>query len=52
MKADLVIYYCESEKESLCYFKEAVVSVPVKVKKGAGSRVLTATYRLQLANDQ
>jgi thiol-disulfide isomerase/thioredoxin/DNA-binding beta-propeller fold protein YncE len=52
VKADLVIYYCESEKESLCYFKEAVVSVPVKVKKGAGSRVLTATYRLQLANDQ
>jgi hypothetical protein len=45
-------YYCESEKESLCYFKEAVVSVPVKVKKGAGSRALTATYRLQLANDR
>jgi hypothetical protein len=52
VKADFVIYYCESEKESLCYFKEAVVSVPVKVKLGAGSRVLTATYRLQLANDQ
>jgi thiol-disulfide isomerase/thioredoxin len=52
VKADFVIYYCESEKESLCYFKEAVVSVPVKVKKGAGSRVLTATYRLQLANDR
>jgi len=52
VKADFVIYYCEAEKESLCYFKEAVVSMPVKVKKGAGSRVLTATYRLQLANDQ
>jgi thiol-disulfide isomerase/thioredoxin len=52
VKANFVIYYCESEKESLCYFKEAVVSVPVKVKLGAGSRVLTATYRLQLANDQ
>ena len=52
VKVDFVIYYCESQKESLCYFKEAVVSVPVKVKKGAGSRALTATYRLQLANDQ
>ncbi|HTG14947.1 MAG TPA: thioredoxin-like domain-containing protein [Blastocatellia bacterium] len=52
VKADFVIYYCESEKESLCYFKEAVVSLPVKVKKGAGSRALTATYRLQLANDR
>jgi sugar lactone lactonase YvrE len=52
VKADLVIYYCESEKESLCYFKEAVVSLPVRVKLGAGSRALTATYRLQLANDR
>ena len=48
VKAEFVIYYCESEKESLCYFKEARVSVPVKVKQGAGTRRLAATYKLQI----
>jgi thiol-disulfide isomerase/thioredoxin len=48
VNADFVIYYCESEKESLCYFKEAVIRVPVIVKKGAGRRALTATYKLQV----
>jgi thiol-disulfide isomerase/thioredoxin len=52
LKADFVVYYCEAEKESLCYFKEAILSVPVKVKKGAANRNLTATYRLQLTNDR
>jgi hypothetical protein len=50
VKADLVIYYCEAKKESLCFFKEAVVNVPVKVKKGAGSRRLKASYTLKAAN--
>jgi hypothetical protein len=48
VNADLVIYYCESEKESLCYFKEVLIRMPVKVKKGAGRRALTATYKLQV----
>ena len=52
VKANFVVYYCESEKESLCYFKEAVVSVPVKVKRGAANRTLAAAYRLQVANGQ
>ncbi|HKP86674.1 MAG TPA: thioredoxin-like domain-containing protein [Blastocatellia bacterium] len=52
IKADFVIYYCESEKESLCYFKEARVSLPVKVKAGAGARKLSASYKLQIANDK
>ncbi|HKP12219.1 MAG TPA: NHL repeat-containing protein, partial [Blastocatellia bacterium] len=50
VKADLVIYYCEAKKESLCYFKEAVVSVPVKAKKGAGNRNVSAGYTLKVAN--
>ncbi len=48
VKAEFVIYYCESEKESLCYFKEARISVPVKVKQGAGTRKVAATYKLQI----
>ncbi|HWO01263.1 MAG TPA: thioredoxin-like domain-containing protein [Blastocatellia bacterium] len=52
LRADFVLYYCESERETLCYFKEAVVVIPVKVKRGAGSRSLSAKYRLQLANDR
>jgi DNA-binding beta-propeller fold protein YncE len=48
VKAEFVIYYCESEKESLCYFKEARISVPVKVRQGAGTSKLSATYKLEI----
>ncbi|HVF89465.1 MAG TPA: thioredoxin-like domain-containing protein [Blastocatellia bacterium] len=48
VQARFVLYYCESEKESLCYFKEVRLTLPVKARKGAGSRQLTATYRLSL----
>jgi thiol-disulfide isomerase/thioredoxin/sugar lactone lactonase YvrE len=50
VKADLVIYYCESKKESLCFFKEAVVSLPLKAKKGAGTRQVNASYTLKAAS--
>ncbi|HXU37650.1 MAG TPA: thioredoxin-like domain-containing protein [Blastocatellia bacterium] len=46
VKADFLIYYCEAAKESLCYFKEARLSIPVKVVKGTGSDKLSATYTL------
>ena len=48
IEARYVIYYCESAKESLCFIKEAKISIPVKVKKGAGARSLSATYKLSL----
>jgi DNA-binding beta-propeller fold protein YncE/peroxiredoxin len=51
IKVDFVIYYCESEKESLCYFKEARINIPVRVKAGAGRRKIAASYKLQIAND-
>jgi len=44
----LVVYYCESEKESLCYFKETRLILPVKVSKGVGNKKLVAGYKLQL----
>jgi sugar lactone lactonase YvrE len=50
LRADFVLYYCESAKESLCYIKEARVSIPVKAEQGAGNRKLSATYKLRLAN--
>jgi hypothetical protein len=48
IEARYVIYYCESAKESLCFIKEAKITLPVKVKKGAGGRNLSATYKLVL----
>ena len=44
----LVVYYCESAKDSLCYFKEARLTLPVKVSKGSGKNKLFVEYKLQL----
>lgn len=46
VSADLVLYYCESEKESLCFFKEVKLKMPVKVRKGAGGKKLSISYTL------
>jgi hypothetical protein len=48
MRLDLLIYYCESEKESLCFFKEVRLNVPVKVRSGSGARSLSLGYALKL----
>ena len=48
VRADLVVYFCEAAKESLCFFKEARLSIPVKAAKGAGNQKITATYKLKL----
>ena len=48
IEARYVIYYCESAKESLCFIKEARITLPVKVKKGAGNRNISAIYKLSL----
>jgi hypothetical protein len=48
IEAHYVIYYCESAKESLCFIKEAKITLPVRVKKGAGARSLSASYKLNL----
>ncbi|HYP27659.1 MAG TPA: thioredoxin-like domain-containing protein [Blastocatellia bacterium] len=47
LQATFVLYYCEAEKESLCYFKEARLTLPVKARKGSGARQLSATYKLE-----
>ena len=52
LRADFVVYFCEAAKESLCYFKEARVSIPVKARQGAGSHKLSAAYKLQLASEK
>src|SRR4029079_4397997 len=46
IRADFVLYYCEVEKESLCYFREARLSLAVKGTKGANNHRLSATYKL------
>jgi thiol-disulfide isomerase/thioredoxin len=47
VKADFIIYYCEAAKESLCFFKEARLSLPVTVMKHTGTHRLSATYKLK-----
>ncbi|MEK6320040.1 MAG: thioredoxin-like domain-containing protein [Acidobacteriota bacterium] len=49
LRADFVVYYCEAVKESLCFFKEARVSIPVKVVKGSGNHTLSGTYKLRIS---
>ena len=49
VQAHLVIYYCEANRETLCYFKEAQLSLPVKADKGAGGNRLSAVYKLNNA---
>ena len=46
VRVDFILYYCEAVKESLCYFKEARVIIPVKAIKGAGSHKLSVKYKL------
>ena len=48
IQADFTIYYCQAEKESLCYFKEARISIPVRIEKDSGHRGLTAAYTLTM----
>jgi hypothetical protein len=36
VEIELTVYYCESAKESLCFFKEIRIQLPVCVTKGAG----------------
>jgi hypothetical protein len=48
LKVDFTVYYCESEKETLCYFKEARLNIPVSVKKGSGTSKLSASYKLTI----
>jgi hypothetical protein len=47
IRADFVVYFCEADKESLCFFKEARLSIPVKAIKGAGNQKLYAAYKLK-----
>jgi thiol-disulfide isomerase/thioredoxin/sugar lactone lactonase YvrE len=49
LTVEFVLYYCEAEKETLCYFKEVRVTVPIKAKKGAGSSSVEVAYRLKLS---
>jgi thiol-disulfide isomerase/thioredoxin len=46
LQADFVLYYCEAEKESLCYFKDVRVIVPVNGRKGATNTNITVSYEL------
>jgi thiol-disulfide isomerase/thioredoxin len=46
LTADLSLYYCEAGKESLCYFKDVQIVLPIRVEDGPSSKGLTITYKL------
>jgi hypothetical protein len=46
LSVDFALYYCRDENESLCYFKEARVVVPVKVQEGTNNDRLSVSYEL------
>lgn len=46
LSINFVIYYCQSIQESLCYFKEVHLEIPVKIKPGTGAHKITASYTL------
>jgi DNA-binding beta-propeller fold protein YncE len=47
LSADFVLYYCEADKETLCFFKEARLRVPVRTRKGSGSKKLNVSYQIK-----
>jgi thiol-disulfide isomerase/thioredoxin len=50
VKATLILYYCETKKESLCYFKEARVDVPIRVQSGAQTSEIKVAYTLRMSS--
>lgn len=49
LSLDLLIYYCGAEAESLCYFREARLTLPVKVEKGSVNHQLQVSYAVPAA---
>lgn len=46
VRADLTIYYCREGAEGRCFFKNAVLNLPVNVKASAGGSKLTLSYKV------
>jgi len=46
LQVEYTLYYCEADKESLCYFKEARLRLPVTAEAMAEPAGLRATYQL------
>ncbi len=44
VQAEFVIYYCETQKESLCYFKDVAVKLRIRVDPRSSNRKLALTY--------
>ncbi len=47
LTADLVIYYCETEAESLCFIERVRITIPIMVAAG-GEGTLTVPYVIEL----
>ncbi len=48
LQADLVLYYCKSGKESLCFFKQVRLEQPVQLRDSAPSKEVEIDYRLTM----
>lgn len=47
LKAEFMVYYCETGKEALCYFKEFQLVLPVLAESKARSNSLQISYRIK-----
>jgi hypothetical protein len=47
LTADLTIFYCEAEKESICLIEQVRLEAPLKVNQ-SGEHVLKLSYHIEL----
>ncbi len=47
IRADFVLYYCENDKDNLCYFREATLRVPVEVRRDEKNFNLALSYAVE-----
>lgn len=45
--AEMYIYYCKGDEESLCYYQEAHLSVPVEIRDGALASTISITQKVE-----
>ena len=48
--AEIYIYYCKGDEESLCYYQEARLSVPVEIRDGASESTISITQKVEAGN--
>ncbi|MBC8233394.1 hypothetical protein H8E77_27920, partial [bacterium] len=48
---DMMIYYCQEGRESLCYFKEIQLAAPIKIQSDASQTNINVSYVLEVGSE-